>query len=41
MLYASTRYTHFEKACKYAANKVIPLKPKLKKRIPWKTAKHM
>ena len=28
-------YTYFEKTCKDAANKVIPLKPKLKKRIPW------
>ena len=35
-LSASTRYTYFENACKDAANKVIPLKPKLKKRIPWK-----
>ena len=32
------RYTQFEKACKEEANKVIPLKPKLKKRIPWETA---
>ena len=31
----STRYTYFE----IAANKVIPLKPKLKKRIPWETEK--
>ena len=31
-------YTKFEKACKEAAYKVIPLKPKLKKRIPWETA---
>ena len=38
-LSASTRYTYFEKACKDAANKVIPLKPKLKKRIPWETEK--
>ena len=36
-LSAITRYTYFEKACKDAANKVIPLKPKLKKRIPWET----
>ena len=34
----NTRYTTFEKACKEAANKVITLKPKLKKRIPWETA---
>ena len=39
MLSASTRYTYFEKSCKDAANKVIPLKPKLKKRIPWETDK--
>ena len=38
-LSAGTRYTYFEKACKDAANKVIPLKPKLKKRIPWETEK--
>ena len=38
-LSASTRYTYFEKSCKDAANKVIPLKPKLKKRIPWETEK--
>ena len=34
----NTRYTQFEKACKEAANKLIPLKYKLNKRIPWKTA---
>ena len=38
-LSASTRYTYFEKAFKDAANKVIPLKPKLKKLIPWETEK--
>ena len=38
-LYVSTRYTYFVKACKDAANKVIPLKLKLKKRIPWETHK--
>ena len=38
-LSANTRYTYFEKACKDAANKVIPLKSKLKKRIPWETEK--
>ena len=36
-LSVSTRYTYFEKACKDSANKVIPLKPKLKKRIPCET----
>ena len=36
-LSASTIYTYFEKACKDAANKVISLKSKLKKRIPWET----
>ena len=34
----NTRYTQFEKVCKEAANKVILLKPKSKKRIPWETA---
>ena len=38
-LSASTRYTYFEKACKDAASKVILLKLKLKKRIPWETEK--
>ena len=33
-----SRYTHFEKSCKDAANKVILLKPKLNKLIPWETA---
>ena len=36
-LSASIKYIYFEKACKDAANKVIPLKPKLNKRIPWET----
>ena len=36
-LSASTIYTYFEKACKDAANKVIQLKPKLKKGIHWET----
>ena len=38
-LSASTRYTYFEKACKDEANKLFPLKTKLKKRIPWETDK--
>ena len=29
---------NLKKACKEAANKIIPLKPKLKKRTPWETA---
>ena len=39
MLCIRTRYTYFEMACKYKSNKVIPLKPKLKKLIPWETEK--
>ena len=34
-LSASKRCTHFETVCKETADKVIPLKPKLKKRLPW------
>ena len=36
-LSAIRRYTHFEIAFKETSVKVIPLKPKLKKRIPWET----
>ena len=36
-IFASKWYTHFETACKETAAKVIPLKPKLKKHIPWET----
>ena len=39
MLSASTRYTNFEKTCKDAASKVIPIKPNLNKRILWEIAK--
>ena len=35
---ASLRYSHFETACKESAIEAIPLKPKLKKHIPWETA---
>ena len=35
---ASLRYSHFETVCKESANEAIPLKPKLKKHIPWETA---
>ena len=34
---ANAQYQNFEKACAYAAEKVIPLEPKAKKRIPWET----
>ena len=30
-------YTHFETVCNETAVKVIPLKPKFKKLIPWET----
>ena len=33
----NTRYNHFEEACKQAASKEIPLKPKQEKRIPWES----
>ena len=36
-LSANTRYNNVVKACKEAATNVIPLKPKLKKRLPWET----
>ena len=37
--YPQVQYIHkHEKACKDSANKLIPLKPKLKKRIPCETA---
>ena len=31
-------FEHFEKACKDAAEKEVPLKPKQKKRLPWESA---
>ena len=34
---ANSRYNNFEKACKEAATKEIPLKPKMIKRLPWET----
>ena len=34
-LSANTRYNNYVKACKETATNVIPLKPKLKNRLPW------
>ena len=34
---ANSRYNNFEKTCKEAATKEIPLKPKMIKRLPWET----
>ena len=36
-LTADTSYKHFETAYKEIAKNIVPLKPKLKKRIQWKT----
>ena len=36
-LSVNTRYNNFVKSCKEAYANVIPLKPKPKKRLPWKT----
>ena len=37
VLSANSRYNNFVKAYKESAANVIPLKPKLKKRLPWET----
>ena len=34
---ANSRYNNLEKACKEAATKLIPLKTKMRKRVPWET----
>ena len=34
---ADSTFAHFETSCKEIAKEIIPLKPKLKKRLPWET----